>query len=113
MVICVFHAPFTTFPRKIERGPMTSHQIRVKENGSHWPELQELSLQVLLTEFTRTPCLIQVVEAIAMKPSSRVGEKLEIPCDRDDVVVVFPFFADVKVPEDLGRSVRFERSLYE
>src|SRR5260370_32560947 len=111
VVICVFHAPFTALPLKIECRPMTSHQVGVKENGLPWPELQELRPQVLPTEFTRTPCVIQAVEPMPMEPIPCVRRKHEILGDRDHVLVVFPFLSDMKVAEDLGRLVRFERSV--
>jgi len=92
---------------------MTSHQIGVKENGLPWPELQELRPQVLLTEFTRTPRVVQAIEPMPMEPLPCVSQKLEILRDWNHVLVVFPFLSDMKVAEDLGRCVRFERSVYE
>ncbi len=92
---------------------MTSHQVGVKENASPWHELQELNPQFLLAKLTRTPGVVEALEPIPMEQLPRISQKLEILCDRDQVLVVVPFFSDMKVPEDLGRSVRFERSLRE
>src|SRR5713101_7073947 len=111
MVICVFHAPFTFPSQKIVRTPMTSHQVGVKENGSPWPELQELHPQILLTELTTAPDMIQAVKPMPMESLPCVSQKLQILGDRDDVLVVFPFLSDMKVAEDLVRCVRFERPL--
>jgi hypothetical protein len=98
---------------KIVRTPVTSHQAGAKENGLPWLELQELRPQVLLSELTRTPCAVEALEAMPTEPLPCLRQKLEIRCDRDDVLVVFPFLTDMKVAEDLGRCVRLERSLYE
>jgi len=92
---------------------MTSHQAGVKENASPWPELRKLLSQPLLTELTTTPGVIQAVQPMPMESLSCVSQKLQILCDRGDVLVVFPFLSDMKVAEDLGRCVRFERPLYE
>ena len=40
-----------------------------------------------------------------MKPSPRVGEKLEILCDRDHVLVVVPFPSDTKVAKDFSAEM--------
>src|SRR5713226_8007477 len=48
-----------------------------------------------------------------MKPSSRFIQKLEILGDGDHVLAVVPLLTHMKVPEDLGRNVRFERPFYQ